>query len=450
MNKITSTSFAFLIAIPASFSQIASKPGTDVSAPLHALQPDYPVPYGAMSEADIKKVLDKVYNYLDAVTPAQMINRQTGAEVTDATQFDTAYGIKPGDFRLTAYEWGVTYSGMLLAAETSGDNKYSEYVKQRLSFIAKWVPAVKKKVADGSLKGNYIFRQPIAPHALDDAGAMCAAMIKATRGGLNTELRPLIDNYINYISTKEYRLPDGTLARNRPQKNTLWLDDLYMGVPALAQMGKLTGKTAYYDDAVKQIKQFSQRMFDKEKGLYMHGWVQDMNPHPMFYWGRANGWAIMATVELLDVLPENHPGRPFVLQQLQAHAKGLAAQQSGSGFWHQLLNRTDSYLETSATAIYAYCIAHACNKGWLDAKAYAPMAMLAWNAVTTKINAGGQVEGVCVGTGMAFDPAFYYHRPVNVYAAHGYGPVLLAGAEMLRLIKNDKFKINDSSLQFTP
>jgi rhamnogalacturonyl hydrolase YesR len=189
-------------------------------------------------------------------------------------------------------------------------------------------------------------------------------------------------------------------------------------------------------------------MFDKEKGLYMHGWAQDMNPHPMFYWGRANGWAIMAMVELLDVLPENHPGRPLVLQQLQAHAKGLAAQQSGSGFRHQLLNRTDSYLETSATAIYAYCIAHACNKGWLDAKAYAPMAMLAWNAVTTKVNATGQVEGVCVGTGMAFDPVYYYYRPVNVFAAHGYGPVLLAGTAIHELIKTHAFEVNDSAVMF--
>jgi unsaturated rhamnogalacturonyl hydrolase len=445
MKKIAHILIGLLVTSQA-FSQ--SKPGNDVTASLHLLKPDYPVPYGAMSEADIKKVLDKVFNYLDAVTPAQMINRQTGQEVTDATQFDTAYGIKPGDFRLTAYEWGVTYSGMLLAAETSGETKYNDYVKQRMSFIAQWVPAIKKKVADGALKGNYVFRQPVEPHALDDAGAVCAAMIKATRSGVNNDLRPLIDNYINYISTKEFRLPDGTLARNRPHKNTLWLDDLYMSIPALAQMGALTGKTSYFDDAVKQIKQFTQRMFDKEKGLYMHGWVQEMNPHPMFYWGRANGWAIMAMIELLDVLPENHPGRSFVLQQLQAHAKGLASYQSGSGFWHQLLNREDSYLETSATAIYAYCIAHACNKGWLNAKVYAPMAMLSWNAVTTKVNDKGQVEGVCVGTGMGFDPAFYYYRPVSVYAAHGYGPVLLAGAEMLRLVKNDAFKINDSALQY--
>ena len=66
----------------------------------------------------------------------------------------------------------------------------------------------------------------------------------------------------------------------------------------------------------------------------------------------------------------------------------------------------------------------------------------------TAVNEKGQVEGTCVGTGMGFDPAFYYYRPVNVFAAHGYGPVLLAGAEMIQLLKKNAFKINDSSLQF--
>jgi unsaturated rhamnogalacturonyl hydrolase len=132
---------------------------------------------------------------------------------------------------------------------------------------------------------------------------------------------------------------------------------------------------------------------------------------------------------------------------LRAHAKGLAEFQSGTGFWHQLLDREDSYLETSATAIYTYALARAINRGWIDATAYAPATLLAWNAVSTKVNARGQVEGTCVGTGMAFDPAFYYYRPVSPYAAHGYGPVLLAGAEVIRLLKSRKFEINDSSVQ---
>lgn len=56
------------------------------------------------------------------------------------------------------------------------------------------------------------------------------------------------------------------------------------------------------------------------------------------------------------------------------------------------------------------------DNGWINPVTYAPMAMLAWNAVTTKINDKGQVEGTCVGTGMAFDPIFYYYRPTNVFA----------------------------------
>ncbi|MBL7743534.1 MAG: glycoside hydrolase family 88 protein [Chitinophagaceae bacterium] len=425
------------------------KTGNDVTAPLHAMKPDYPVPYEPMSKEGIKKVLDKVFNYLDAVTPALMINKQTGEEVNDISKLDTSTAVKQGDFRLTSYEWGVTYTGMLLAGEMTGDKRYTDYTQKRFAFLAQWIPAVKKLVDAGAYKGNnYPFKQPIEPKALDDAGAVCAAMIKAQTAGINNNLRPLIDSYIDFVANKEYRLADGTLGRVRPQKNTLWLDDLYMGVPALAQMGKLTGNKKYYDDAVKQVKQFAQRMFNKEKGVYMHGWVESMETHPEFRWARANGWAIMAKVELLDVLPENHPGRKFVLDQLKAHAKGIASYQSGSGFWHQLLDREDSYLETSATAIYAYCIAHACNKGWLDPVTYAPMAMLAWNAVATKVNDKGQVEGTCVGTGMAFDPAFYYHRPVNVFAAHGYGPVLLAGAEIYRMMEKNPFMINDSSLQY--
>ena len=427
--------------------QQASSIKNDVTAPLHAMKVDYPVPYEAPSKENVKTVLDRICNYLDIATPAQMMNKQRGEIVNDIGHLDTNTVVKQGDFRLTSYEWGVTYSAMQRVYETTGDNKYNDYVKARLEFLAKWIPAVRSKFPLEYIQKKKLFNQPIDPHALDDAGAVCASMIKAQRNGLNKDLRPLIDNYINYVFTKEYRFKDGTIGRNRPQKNTLWLDDLYMYIPAVAQMGKLTGDKKYFDDCVKQVLNYSKRMFNKEKGLYMHGWVESMEVHPQFHWGRANGWALMAMSELLDVLPEHHPGRSGILRQFRELVKGLAPYQSGSGFWHQLLDRNDSYLETSATAIYAYCIAHACNKGWIDAMTYGPMSILAWNAVSTKINDKGQVEGTCVGTGMAFDPAFYYHRPVNVFAAHGYGPTILAGAEIIELLNKYSFYINDSALQ---
>jgi rhamnogalacturonyl hydrolase YesR len=418
----------------------------DVTAPLHALAPSYPVPYTIPKTEEIKAVLIRVYNYLDSVTPFQFTNRLTNEAVKGLSNIDTNTIVKPGDFRLTSYEWGVVYSGMLRAGEITNDDRFTNYAKNRMNFIANSIDAFRALYQKYPTRSNP-FRQPIDPRALDDAGAMCAAMIKTFRAGSQQNLRPIIDNYINYISTKEFRLSDGTLARNRPQKNTLWLDDLYMSVPALAQAGKLTGEKKYFDDAVKQVLQFSKRMFNKELGVYMHGWVEGMQVHPEFHWARANGWAIMAMTELLDVLPKNHPNRKTVLEQLQAHIKGLASYQSDRGLWHQLLDKNDSYLETSASAIYTYCIAKAINKGWIDKMAYAPMCLLAWNAVASKVNVIGQVEGTCVGTGMAFDPIFYYYRPTNVFAAHGYGPVLLAGAEIINLLKSHSFDINDSSIQ---
>ena len=429
-------------------AQSAPAKVTDTNTPLHAMQPDYDTPYGETTTKDITDVLNRIHQYLEATTPARLVNKETGKEISNYGNPGKDAVLEQGDFRLTSYEWGVTYAGMLQAGVATGDPRFTEYTTKRLDFLAGLAPYYRKELKkDPELQTP--LRQVLQPHALDDAGAMCAAMIKASRFGVVKEdLRPLIDNYIDYISNKEFRLADGTLARNRPLPNTIWLDDLFMAVPALAQMGKLTGERRYFDDAVKQVVQFSERMFNKEKGLYMHGWVQGMEPHPQFHWARANGWALMTMVELLEVLPKDHPGYEPVLAQLRAHIKGLASYQGGQGLWHQLIDRNDSYLETSATAIYTYSIAKAINNGWVDKQAYGPAVLLAWNAVAKNVNEKGQVEGTCVGTGMGFDPAFYYYRPVSVYAAHGYGPVLLAGAEMISLLKGNSFEINDSAVQF--
>lgn len=437
-----------LLTIILSCTPTADKPAatTDTNTPLHRIQPDYPVPYNVMDETEIINTLTRVLHYLEEASPVGLVDRNTGEEIPADAEPDTAARLARGDFRLVSYEWGVLYAGMLLAGKVTGEEAFTAYTTRRMQFIADIIPVYRPLVEQG-LTREYSFRSILQPRALDDAGSMCAAMIKTMRSGYDADLRPMIDNYIDYISNRQFRLDDGTLARNRPLPNTIWLDDLFMSVPALAQMGKLTGEIKYFDDAVKQVMQFSERMFILEKGLFIHGWVQGMEVHPRFHWARANGWAIMAIVELLDVLPEDHPGREDVLKILRAHAAGLASLQSGQGFWHQLLDRTDSYLETSATAIYTYSLAKAINEGWIDPQAYGPTVILAWNAVSTKINEMGQVEGTCVGTGMAFDPAFYYYRPVNVYAAHGYGPVMLAGAEVLKLTREFRIDINDSALQ---
>ncbi len=403
----------------------------DSNTPLHLLKPDYKHGYGVSTKQEVKAAIDKVMNYILA---------------------------NPQQFRTTSYEWGVTYSACLDAAKASGDRKYAAYVEQNFKAIADAFPGAMKDLKKGKTLDTAI-RKVVDPHALDDAGAICAAMIKAeldarknpkTRATQVINTAPVIENYSQYIMTKEFRLADGTFARKRPHKNTVWLDDMFMAIPAIAYMGAYTNDSKYFDEAAKQIMLFKDKMWVKEKKLFRHGWVEAMNPHPAFHWGRANGWAILTMCEVLDVLPENHPQRGAILDLLRQHIEGLVALQGKDGFWHQLLDRNDSYEESSCTAIYTYCIAHAINQGWISALAYGPAVQLAWHAVEASIDAQGRFMNTCVGTGMGFDPAFYMYRPVSTAAAHGYGPAIWAGAEMLRLLDRQHPKMNDSAVQFYP
>ena len=325
---------ALLSVFPAFGQQKRSTIKNDSNTPLHLLQPDYKTPYRIPEKNVVKTDLDRILTYLEGVTPAVLENKSTGKEVSNNVDFNFETQIKRGDFRLGSYEWGVTYAAMLATAEITGDKRYENYVNQRFSFLAENYPYFRKLYTNYGSNTDSQIRQIVNPQVLDDAGAVCVAMIKATRRNPDLKLKPLIDNYMNFIMYHEYRLYDGTFARRRPQLNTVWLDDMFMSIPALVQMGKLTGKNKYFDEAARQISSFSEKMFVSEKGLFRHGWVESMKEHPSFFWARANGWALLALTEALDALPESHPQKDKVLELFKLHIGGLLSLQSGEGFWH--------------------------------------------------------------------------------------------------------------------
>ncbi len=403
----------------------------------------YPVPYQLPTVAEVTESLARVRDYLDTAAPLRIIDSQTKKEITDfTTPVETAVTDRgEAEFGPLVYEMGVVHSAMLRAAAVTGDAKFSDYTKKHLHFIAEKLPYFRAVAAKFGTDKNG-FRSVLEPRALDDSGSMCAALIRARVAKVGPDLKPVIDTWSEWIGKKQFRLSDGTFARQRPQAVSLWADDAYMSIPALAEMGRLTGERAWFDDAVKNIETMSARLFNKEKGLYAHGWSASNQNAPRFYWGRATGWIVVAMCDLLDVLPKDHPGYPKVMAQLRATLKGVAEYQSGSGFWHQMIDRNDSYLETSATAMFTYGIAHAVNEGWLPPTTYGSIAQAGWVALATKINAKGQVEGTCVGTTYASDQIYYYNRPTSVKALHGYGTTMLAGVEMIRLLKNPAFTID--------
>ena len=398
----------------------------DSTTPLHLLKPDYKTPYGQLNPDSVKADIDRVFNYIEEVTPAKM---------TDGK-------VNQGTYRLTSYEWAVMYDALLDAAEITGDKKYSDYVGDRIRFLAEEADKATDVSDDGQL------RQVKDPRTLDDAGAMAGAWMRAAMADSTLNISPYIEQYWQVVEQSPVHLADGTIARNRPHYNAIWLDDMFMALPSMAVRSKYKDHPEQLDEAARIATGFFKRMWMPEKKIFRHGYLEDATHQPAMAWGRANGWAILTLCQLLDYLPENHPKRTEILDIYRKHAEGLAELQGIDGFWHQLLDRPETYEETSATAIFAYALAHGVNEGWLEATTFGPVAQLAWEAVSTKINQKGEVEGVCVGTGMGFDPAYYAYRPVSVKAAHGYGPAIWAGAEVYRMLKDNHPYVNDSAVHY--
>jgi rhamnogalacturonyl hydrolase YesR len=403
----------------------------------------YPVPYQKPDVAAITAALGRIRAFLEAETPTRIVHKASGAPVTDfaVPAADAIVATTASDFGLQAYEMGVVHAGMLKAAAVTGDPRYTAFTARHLDFFAARLPYFRAQEARFHLKRANSFARFLDPRSLDDAGALCTAMMRARRAHLGPDLSAQIGVCGDWVAQRQLRLPDGTLARQRPQAVSLWADDLYMGVPALAELGRMTGRQAYFDDAVRNVLQMSGYLFDPQQEIYAHGWHANAPDAPRFYWARANGWAVLAMADLLDVLPPDHPGYGQVLAQLRRSLHGIAGRQSGAGLWHQMIDRSDSYLETSASAIFVYVLAHAINEGWISPTTYGSIAQAGWNALSARIDADGRVLGTCVGTTLAGDQVYYYNRPTSPYALHGYGPTLLAGAEMIRLLANPAIDI---------
>ncbi|MGA2193799.1 MAG: glycoside hydrolase family 88 protein [Bryobacteraceae bacterium] len=394
---------------------------------------DYVVP----TEAEIKATIDRIFGYIVRSTAYRIIDMQTGEPITDFTRPIKTAGVdnRAGQFNDWDYPVGVVLAGLLNVSDVTGDPRYAGYTLKNFDFIFDHLDYFRRQAAEFGAQ-SYGFRRLLEMRALDDCGAIGAALVKAYARKPDPRYRATIDAVADYIAHKQMRLPDGTLARPRPQPVSLWADDAYMSIPFLAQMGKLTGDRAWYDDAVRQVIQMSQRLQDLGTGLYDHAWYENTAPYdPRFFWGRGGGWVLMATAELLSVLPENHSGRVKVLDIFRTAARAAVEVQSSTGMWHQLLDKTDSYLESSATAMFTFSIARGVNRGWLT-PVYAPAAQTGWQALATRVHPDGRVAGICVSTTAAYDAVYYYNRPTDLDAMQGYGPVLMAGAEVITMLRS--------------
>jgi rhamnogalacturonyl hydrolase YesR len=376
-----------------------------------------------------EEVVRRVANNIIKNTSFQFKNTRTLQTFSDPLLAGNAKDVQT-ESRYNRWEYpnGVIAVSFMELAKVLNDTTYSNYELENYRFIFENAPYFKTFYpSTPKIEWFPFFRM----QELDDCGAMAAGLADVNVLANKKEYHDYLSKAVDYISTKQLRLKDGTLSRNNPHNATVWADDLYMSVPLLARMGSITGNKKYFNDAIKQVVKFNEHLYDASTGLYYHGWYDDIKQNGVAHWGRCNGWVALAQVELLNHLPVNHPKRPMLISLLQRQIAGFCRFQDNGGLWHQLIDKPDSYLETSVTAMFVYTIAKAVNNGWINST-YLSVAKKGWDALASKIDAEGRVEDVCLGTGIFEDLNYYYNRRKVLNDAHALGAVILAGCEMIK------------------
>ena len=380
---------------------------------------------------DIERVLRNVAGNIIENTTYRLVNSKTGEIFEDSKQLpaESCFHVE-SPYNEWRYWNGVLNIGFLALGTQLKEQQFIDYARKNVSFVFDHDRYFKK--CYDSKAGSTGMEQKFRMALLDDCGAMGASVLAVHDLDRQERYREYLERAADYIMNVEKRLADGTFCRLVPYEMTVWGDDLYMSVPFLARMGTLTGDQKYLDEAIRQVILFNEHLWDNQNQLFYHCWYDDIRQNGVAHWGRCNGWIIMAQVELLEQIPANHPQRQELIRLLTRQIIGLTRCQDASGLWQQLLDKESTYLETSATAIFTYAIAKAINKGWLNSR-YAYVAMQGWEGVASKVLSDGQVEGICMGTGISTATSYYADRATPLNDIHGLGAVLLAGSEVMEL-----------------
>lgn len=133
-----------------------------------------------------------------------------------------------------------------------------------------------------------------------------------------------------------------------------WIDSVYMMCPFFSRYAEAADEPAAHDEAVSQYLVHAEHLRDPRTGLFRHIWVETPDHYPQgMFWARGSGWAAAGAVEILNRLPADHDQREELIDQFKDHCESLLPVQDGNGFWHNLVDDTDTPRESSGTLMFA-------------------------------------------------------------------------------------------------
>ena len=205
----------------------------------------------------------------------------------------------------------------------------------------------------------------------------------------------------------------------------MWIDDMFMITAVQAQAYRATGDKKYIERAAKEMVVYLDDL-QQPNGLFFHA------PDVPFFWGRGDGWMAAGMSELLRSLPADNPDRPRILAGYKKMMAALLQHQGADGMWRQLIDKPESWPETSSTGMFTFAFITGVKNGWLDTATYGPAARKAWLALIGYLTPEADMREVCQGTNKKDDYQYYMDRERIVGDMHGQAPVLWCASALLR------------------
>ena len=222
-----------------------------------------------------------------------------------------------------------------------------------------------------------------------------------------------------------------------------WADALYMVMPVMTKMYKLTSDEKYLDKLYENICYSDSIMLDQETGLYFRDGKYVYPKHKTAsgkkdFWARGDGWVLAGLAKVLQDMPKTYKHQNFFAEKYVNMAYGVKRLQQAEGHWTRSMMDPDQApgYETSGTAFFCYGMLWGINNGYLPKKEFEPVVEKAWNYLSTiALQSDGKV-GYVQPIGERAIPG--QTVDANSQANFGVGAFLLASCEYYRYLEADK------------
>jgi unsaturated rhamnogalacturonyl hydrolase len=144
----------------------------------------------------------------------------------------------------------------------------------------------------------------------------------------------------------------------------------------------------------------------------------------------------MAIIEVLEILPHDHPQRENLIALVRQLAKAYERYQDReTGLWYQVVDQASlpaNWHETSSSCMYTYTLSKAIERGYIGSQ-YRKTMRNGYAGVLTQLSRDNDgfvhIENICDGTNVS-DLNYYLARARKTDDLHGIGAFLIMNEQM--------------------